>query len=490
MLATLAVAFASGCLLAQTPAQTPANPAPAAPRPPNILYIMADDHAAHAISAYGSAINKTPNIDRIAAAGLRFTNCFCENSLCSPSRAAIMTGTFSCRNGVIDLSTKLDPAKTTFPTLLSRAGYQTAIVGKWHLHRPASEFDHWDILPEQGVYFDPPFITQGTKTKNTGYVTDIITDKCIDWLEHRDATKPFMLMCMHKAPHRPWQPDARHAHMYDDVDIPEPATFNDDYATRSGAARLQTMSIERDLTKEDLKQEPPKDLSPAQLKHWKYERYIKDYLRCIASVDDNVGRLLDYLDAHGLADNTIVIYTSDQGFFLGDHGWYDKRWMYEEALRMPLIVRYPGHIKPGAVREEFVQNVDFAPTLLDYAGVAASDSMQGASFRTLLEGATPADWRDSIYYHYYEEGNPHNVAAHYGVRTDRYKLIRFYSTVKDWELYDLRKDPHELHNVYAEPDYAYVAKDLRTRLDALRARYGDPVEKPVDEPQASPTPGK
>jgi arylsulfatase A-like enzyme len=450
---------------------------------------MADDHAAPAISAYGSTINKTPNIDRIAKDGLRFTNCFCENSLCAPSRAAILTGSFSCVNGVVNLSTKLDPSKQIFPTLLRNAGYQTAIIGKWHLHRDPAEFDHWDILPEQGIYHNPAFLTPGKKTTIPGYVTDIITDKCIDYLEHRDPAKPFLLMCHHKAPHRPWEPDAKHAQMYDDVDIPEPATFNDDYSTRSQAPRLQTMSIDKDLTKTDLKQEPPKDLTPAQLKHWKYERYIKDYLRCIASVDDNVGRILDYLDTHGLTKNTIVVYTSDQGFYLGDHGWYDKRWMYEESLRMPLLVRYSGHIKPGTTCDKFVQNIDFGPTFLDYAGAQPGPAMQGQSFRTLLENPSAPWSRTEVYYHYYEEGPPHHVAAHYGIRTDKYKLIRFYSTVKDWELYDLTKDPHELHNVYAEAEYRYIAKDLRERLAALRDKYRDPVEK-SSEPAAEPAPGR
>ncbi len=475
---TLSVLAATLCVLCGTGRAQPPTTRP------NILYIMSDDHAAHAISAYGSAINATPNIDRIAREGARFTNCFCENSLCCPSRAAILTGTFSCKNGVVDLSTPLDAAKTTLPTLMRSAGYQTAIVGKWHLHREPAEFDYWDVLPEQGVYHDPVFLTPGKRTKEKGYVTDIITDKCINWLDRRDPSKPFMLMCHHKAPHRPWEPDAAHANMYEDTDIPEPLTFNDDHATRSDAARRQKMAIE-DLTPTDVKQTPPPGLTPEQLKHWKYERYIKDYLRCIASVDDNVGRLLKYLDEHGLTENTIVVYTSDQGFYLGDHGWFDKRWMYEESLRMPLLVRYPGRVAPGSVCDKFVQNIDFAPTMLDYAGAAAPDSMQGASIRPLLEGTPTPAWRTSIYYHYYEEGTEHHVAAHYGIRTDRYKLIRFYSEVKAWELYDLRQDPHELKNVYADPAYADTVKDLTAQLDALRTRYGDTNEA-VPKPSAPP----
>jgi arylsulfatase A-like enzyme len=483
--AVLLVLTTPVALRAEPPAPIPAAPIPPAPpvaagaRPPNILYIMADDHASQAISAYGSTINSTPNIDRLAKQGMRFTNCFCENSLCCPSRAAILTGSFSCRNGVVNLSTKLDPSKPSFPPLLHDAGYQTALIGKWHLHRNPTEFDHWDMLPEQGIYHNPVFLSPGKRTTEPGYVTDIITDKCIEWLEHRDPSKPFMLMCHHKAPHRPWQPDAKHAHMYDDVDIPEPATFNDDYATRSDAARNQRMEIERDLTQTDLKEKPPEGLTPAQLKHWKYERYIKDYLRCIASVDDSVGRLLDYLDAHGLADNTIVVYTSDQGFFVGEHGWFDKRWMYEESLHMPLLIRYPAHIAPGSVCDKFVQNIDFAQTLLDYAGTQPAPTMQGVSMRPLLEGKPVDDWRTAIFYHYYEEGTEHHVAAHYGVRTDRYKLIRFYSEVKAWELYDLRNDPHELKNIYADPVNAEVVKTLTARLEALKTQYGDTTESPA-----------
>lgn len=447
---------------------------------PNILFIMSDDHATHAISAYGSKINITPNIDRLAASGMRFTNAFCENSLCSPSRAAMLTGTMSCRNGVPDLSTPLPLDRTTFPALLGSAGYQTAMIGKWHLHRDPTGFDHWDMLPGQGDYRDPEFISAAGKRQVKGYVTDIITDKCIDWLEHRDPDRPFLLFCHHKAPHRPWQPDAKHAAMYADADIPLPATFDDDYATRSDAARRQTMSIENDLSSEDLKVEPPTGLTDAELKRWKYQRYMKDYLRCIASVDDNIGRLLDYLDTHGLADNTIVIYTSDQGFFLGDHGWYDKRFMYEESLRMPLLARVPGITKPGSMSAAFVQNIDFAPTLLHLAGAPIPKQMQGVSIRPLLSGQTPADWRKSILYHYYEEPGPHNVAAHFGVRTDRYKLIRFYSAVKAWELYDLKNDPNELKNVYDDPEYTEVLTDLKAELSRLKTYYGDKTPEVVD----------
>lgn len=454
---------------------------PAAPEgKPNVLFIMSDDHATHAISAYGSKINTTPNIDRIATTGMRFSNAFCENSLCSPSRAAMLTGTMSCRNGVPDLSTPLPLDRTVFPALLGRAGYQTALIGKWHLHRDPTCFDHWDMLPGQGDYHDPVFISATGKKQVKGYVTEIITDKCIDWLEHRDPAKPFLLMCHHKAPHRSWEPDAKHAKMYEDSDIPVPETFDDDYATRSAAAKRQTMSVEKDLNTTDLKQTPPEGLSGAELKKWKYQRYMKDYLRCVASVDDNIGRLLDYLDAHGLTDNTIVIYTSDQGFFLGDHGWYDKRFMYEESLRMPLLIRASGITKPASVSTAFVQNIDFAPTLLDLCGVAIPKEMQGVSIRPLLQGAAPDDWRRSILYHYYEEPGPHNVAAHYGVRTGRYKLIRFYLAVKAWELYDLEKDPHELENVYEDPKYAEVVTELKRELTRLKDLYGDATPEAVE----------
>ncbi|HMN40926.1 MAG TPA: sulfatase [Phycisphaerales bacterium] len=477
--------WAGGLALGQPAAGDQAARAPARDARPNILYIMADDHATHAIGAYGSVINTTPNIDRLAREGMRFTNCFCENSLCTPSRAAILTGTFGCRNGVLVLSDRLDPSKATFPRLLSAAGYQTAIVGKWHLKRQPGEFDHWDVLPDQGVYHDPVFLTPGKRSKIPGYVTDIITDKCIDWLEQRDPTRPFLLMCHHKAPHRPWQPDEKHARMYENVDIPEPATFDDDHATRCDAARRQKMAIE-DLTRTDVKADPPEGLTPAQLRHWKYERFIKDYLRCVASMDDNIGRLLEYLDTHDLAKDTIVIYTSDQGFYLGDHGWFDKRWMYEESLRMPLIVRYPAHIKAGSTCDRFVQNVDFAQTMLDFGGATAPGEMQGASFRPLLEGREGPWDRPAVFYHYYEEGTEHHVAAHYGVRTDRYKLIRFYSEVRAWELYDLREDPRELRNVYDDPAYAPIVADLKARLERLKARYGDTTESPRQAPADAP----
>ena len=470
---------------------------------PNIIFIMADDHASHALSCYGSRINKTPNLDRLAKEGMRFKNCFCTNSICAPSRAVILTGKYSHINGVIDNRVKFDGSQQTFPKLLQKGGYETAVIGKWHLKTSPTGFDYWNILVGswgQGEYFDPLFSENDKKIKTKGYVTDIITDFSIDWLKKRKGDGPFCLLYQHKAPHRNWQPDAKHAKMYKGVDIPEPATFDDDYKPRSDAARQQEMTVEHHLTPGDLKVKPPENLtgekleiwnrkgvhgeywSPSEqltgaaLKKWKYQRYIKDYLRCIASIDDNVGRLLHYLDAAGLAENTIVIYTSDQGFYLGDHGWFDKRFMYEESLRMPLLVRYPRQIKAGSVNDDIVLNLDFAPTFLDFAGVSKPADMQGRSFRPVLQGGTPNDWRKSMYYHYYEYPGWHAVKRHYGLRTKRYKLIHFYYDIDAWELYDLQKDPNELNNLYDNPAYANVVKHLKAELKQLRNQFGDSDE--------------
>ena len=448
-------------------------------KPPNILFIMTDDHAAHAISSYGSKINKTPNLDRIAKEGMRFANCFCTNSICAPSRAVILTGKYSHINGVIDNAKEFDGSQQTFPKLLQKAGYQTAIIGKWHLKTDPTGFDYWNILPGQGIYHNPVMIEMGQRKKYTGYVTDIITDLCLAWLKKRTGDKPFCLMYHHKAPHREWEPDDKHAKLYEDTDIPIPETFNDDYKTRCAAASQQEMTIEQHLNKKDLKMDPPEGLTGQELKKWKYQRYIKDYLRCIASVDDNVGRLLDYLDTSGLAENTIVIYTSDQGFYLGDHGWFDKRFMYEHSLRMPLLVRYPKEIKAGSINNEIALNLDFAPTFLDFAGVAIPDDMHGRSLRSLLQGNTPKNWRTSMYYHYYEYPAVHMVKRHYGIRTKRYKLIHFYYDIDAWELYDLEKDPNELNNVYDNPAYADIVKQLKAGLQQLRNQYKDTTGAPV-----------
>jgi len=441
---------------------------------PNILFIMSDDHAAHAMSCYGSRINQTPNLDRLAQQGMRFTNCFCTNSICGPSRAVILTGKYSHLNGFIDNNTsRFDGRQQHVAKLLQRAGYQTAMIGKWHLVSDPTGFDYWNILPGQGVYHDPVLIEMGQRKKHTGYVTDIITDSVLDFLQkRRDPQKPFFVMYHHKAPHRPWEPDEKHAKLYEDLEIPEPETFDDDWSGRGTAAHDQQMTIAKDLNRTDLKMDPPPGLQGQALKKWKYQRYIKDYLRCIASVDDNVGRVLDYLDRSGLAKNTIVVYTSDQGFYLGDHGWFDKRFMYEFSLRMPLVIRWPGYIKAGAVSDQMVLNLDFAATFLDCAGAKIPGDVQGRSFRPILEGNPPADWRTAMYYRYYEFPQPHHVQKHYGVRTDRYKLI-YYNELDEWELFDLQKDGNELTSVYSDPAYADVVRQLKAELERLRKQYKD-----------------
>ncbi len=447
---------------------------PAAEKP-NILYIMADDHAAHAISAYGSKVNQTPNIDRIAKDGLRFTQCLVTNSICTPSRAAILTGKYAHINGV-PVFNRFDGSQPTLAKYLQAAGYHTGMIGKWHLGSDPTGFTSWTILPGQGVYHDPVFIHQnGERKKHPGYVTDVITDLSLEFLDNRPKDKPFFLMCHHKAPHRPWQPDAKHAKKWENVQVPEPATFNDEkgnYATRSDAAREATMRIDRDLNKTDLKQDPPPGLSAEALKKWKYQRYMRDYLACIESVDDNVGRLLDYLDKNGLRENTIVIYTSDQGFFLGDHDWFDKRFMYEESLKMPFLVRWPGQVKPGTTNDGMILNVDFAPTLMDAAGLKVPADIQGRSFLPLLRGERPKDWRASMYYRYYHYPQDHRVQPHYGVRTERYKLI-YFNKINQWELFDLQKDPYELKNVYDDPAYAETRKQLKEEMYRLKKELKD-----------------
>jgi arylsulfatase A-like enzyme len=470
---------------------------------PNILFIMTDDHASHAMSCYGSKVNQTPNLDRIAGEGMRFTNSFCTNSICAPCRAVILTGKYSHLNGLIDNRVTFDGSQQTFPKLLQKAGYETAMIGKWHLKSDPTGFDYWNILPGQGDYYNPVMIEMGQRKKHAGYVTDILTDQALGWLKGRSGDKPFCLMFHHKAPHRNWQPGPKYLDLCEDVQIPEPATLFDDYEGRGRAAREQDMSIEKTMTKADLKLTAPNNLTPEQkarwdaaygprnkafeeaklegkeLVRWKYQRYMKDYLRCIASVDQNVGRVLDYLDQSGLAENTIVIYTSDQGFYLGDHGWFDKRFMYEESLRMPLVVRYPKEIKPGSVNGDLVLNLDFGETFLDYAGVPAPADMQGRSLRPLLQGKTPADWRTSVYYHYYEFPAEHSVKRHYGVRTRRYKLIHFYNDIDEWELYDLQSDPDELKNVYGDAPYANIVQELKAELKRLRTQYNDTTGAPV-----------
>jgi arylsulfatase A-like enzyme len=457
----------------------------AASAPPNILFMMADDHASHAISAYGSRINRTPNIDRIAQQGMRFDNCFCTNSICAPSRAVILTGQHSHLNGVKTLNDPLDPERQNVAKLLRSAGYQTGIVGKWHLDKDPSGFDYWNILPGQGVYHDPDFIEMGKRSKRSGYCTDLIADYSIEYLKRRDPKKPFFLMCHHKAPHRPWQPDEKHAHMYDGVTVTEPFNLLDHYEHRSKSAANATLKVGENMTKSDLKRDIPPNLKGDALRQWAYQFYIKDYLRCIASVDDNVGRVLDYLDSQNLAKNTLVIYTSDQGFFLGDHGYFDKRFMYEESLRMPFLVRFPGVVKPQSVNRDMVLNLDFAETFLDFAGTKPPAEMQGRSFRPILEGRTPKDWRQSMYYRYWMHLADHGVPAHYGVRTKQWKLIYYYGkalgtsgsidrdTEQEWELFDMVKDPHEMNNVYGDLQNAAIVAQLKAELTRLRGVYHD-----------------
>jgi len=486
---------------------------------PNILFIMTDDHASQAIGCYGSRLNKTPNLDRLAAEGVRFDQSFCTNSICAPSRAVLLTGKYSHLNGQIHNGIKFDGSQQTFPKLLQAAGYETALFGKWHLRSDPTGFDTWCILPGQGNYYNPVFINRGERAVRTGYVTDLITDDCLRWLATRGQDKPFCALLHHKAPHRNWMPNLKHLSLYAEKDLPVPDTLFDDYATRSAAAREQAMSVAEDLYMAyDLKLDPgapgegesPRQqrdrrmwnnffgrLNPGQQKLWKeaydlrdqrfheaglagrelvvwkYQQYIKDYLRCIASVDENVGRVLDYLESAGLAEDTIVVYTSDQGFYLGEHGWFDKRFMYEESLGMPLIVRYPREIAPHVNHDDLVLNLDFAPTFLDFARVAVPSDMQGCSLRNVLRGQAPEDWRRSIYYHYYEFPGTHSVKRHHGVRTSRHKLIHFYHDIDAWELYDLEQDPSELVNVYDDPRNTQVVQDLKAELERLRRRYGD-----------------
>ena len=479
-----------------------AGPRAGFPEHPNILFIMTDDHAAQAIGAYGSRINATPNIDRIAAEGMTFANCFCTNSICAPSRAVILSGRYSHLNGVRDNAIAFDGAQVTFPKLLQQAGYQTVMIGKWHLKSPPTGFDYWNVLPGQGAYYNPDMIEMGENKRYSGYVTDIVTDIALEFLENRrDPEKPFCLMLHHKAPHRNWQPALRHLTMYDDTQFPEPETLFDDYATRSDAAREQEMTLRDHMRPDyDLKMgEPPDRLDEDQraawekaygpkreayalanpqgedLVRWKYKRYMEDYLGCIAAVDENVGRVLDFLDASGLAGTTLVVYTSDQGFYLGEHGWYDKRFMYEESLRMPLLVRLPQAVPAGSRNQDLVLNLDFGPTFLDLAGLGKPPEFQGRSLAPFLLGQAP-DWRQSLYYHYYEYPAVHMAKRHYGVRTADFKLIHFYHDIDAWELYDLKKDPRELHNVYGEPEYAAIQRELTEELARLRVRYDDSEE--------------
>tara|TARA_B100000700_G_scaffold71776_1_gene79925 strand:- start:6944 stop:9052 length:2109 start_codon:yes stop_codon:yes gene_type:complete len=464
---------------------------------PNILFIFSDDHAYQSISAYDSIVNKTPNLDRIANEGMRFDRAFVTNSICGPSRAVVLTGKYGHLNGFVRNGNTFNGHQQTVSKLLQKSGYETAVIGKWHLKSTPVGFDYYHVLIGQGPYYNPPMKTTDGPVNHVGYTTEIITDQTLKYLkQRRDPDKPFFLMYQHKAPHRNWQPGPNEINNYNNETIPEPITLFDDYKGRTSAARNQEMTVKEHLTRFDLKLDPPRNLTPEQLKvwndaydeknaeleklnlegddliRWKYQRYVKDYLRCIDSVDKNVGRVLDYLEESGLAENTIVIYTSDQGWYLGEHGWYDKRWMYEESFRTPLMVRWPGKIKPGTVNTDMVMNLDFAQTFLDIAGADQPDDMQGASMKPVFEGNTPDDWRKSVYYHYYEFPGAHSVAKHNGVRTERYKLINFYEN-KEWELFDLKEDPNELNSVYDDPDYADIKKDLEVELQRLQEFYKD-----------------
>ncbi len=490
----------------------------------NIVHIMSDDHSYQTISAYGgpvSALAPTPNIDRLAARGMLFNRAYVENSISKPSRATLLTGTYSHIHGQIKLGgTDYDPTIANFPTLLQQSGYQTAIVGKWHLAGDPQGFDYFKILDGQGTYYAPTFRTResGGFVREEGYVADIVTDSSIAWLEGRDRQKPFCLLVHHKSVHRNWFAEPKYFSLYEDVDFPEPPTLFDDYATRCDAARLQQMSLTRDaempgdvkvwqllregdtkdgFNKEFLRMTPAEQeafraaYGPANeafmaanpmgrdLTRWKYQRYIKDYVRCVRSLDDQIGRLLDYLDANGLTDNTIIVYTSDQGFYMGEHDWFDKRFMYEESFRTPLVISYPGHIKPGTKCDALVQNIDFAPTFLAAAGVDVPAEMWGVPLEPLFKnGKAPRGWRDELYYHYYDYPSIHNVRRHDGILTRDYKLIHFKdggggnarkdAPIDAWELYDLRKDPTEVNNVYGDPRYAKVVADMKKRLEGKR----------------------
>ncbi|MBH53307.1 MAG: sulfatase [Opitutaceae bacterium] len=488
---------------------------------PNIVFLFTDDHAPHAISAYDGWLKKvraTPTIDKLAAEGMLFVNSFCTNSICGPSRGVIQTGKHSHKNGFMNNGNTFDWNQQTFPKLLQKAGYQTAIFGKSHLRGHPRGYDKWAVMPGQGLYYNPDFITpEGTITIE-GYCTDLVTDMAVDFLkEDRDEDEPFMLMVQHKAPHRNWMPALRHLDLYDNIVLPEPDTLFDNWSDNASAAPNQELEIDRhmhlnfdlfvDLDKDFFDPTPdlpadrsawrnmkrmtdeqmkiwraayaPRDaafhaakLKGKDLVRWKYQRYAKNYLRSLRGVDDSLERLQATLTQLGLDDNTIVIYSSDQGFYIGDHGWYDKRWMYEESLKMPFIVKWLGAVKPASRTNLMIQNIDYAPTFLDIAGADIPDDMQGVSLLPLLKGERPSDWRKSIYYHYYEYPSVHMIPRHNGVRTNRYKLMHFYE-FDEWEFYDLKEDPDELHNLYNDPDYTSQIKRHERELNRLVAYYED-----------------
>jgi arylsulfatase A-like enzyme len=500
-----------GTLLSQS-----ASTQPATQHRPNIIYIMSDDHAYQAISAYGGILKNlapTPNIDHIAREGMRFDRCLVTNSISGPCRAVILTGKYSHLNGFVanEGQKPFDGSQQTFPKLLQKAGYNTAIIGKWHLGSDPTGFDHWEILPGQGSYYNPDFINKDGRHNENGYVTELITEKCLKWLkENEDSGKPFMLMMHHKAPHREWQPGPEELTLYKDVTFPEPATLFDDYSNRGAAERSQDMTISKTMRiEEDLKLYKDRGkmrntglnrLTPGQLGAWdsvynpiirqfyksdltgndliryKYQRYLQDYLACIAAVDKSVGEVLDFLKENGLDENTIVIYASDQGFYLGEHGWFDKRWMFEQSYRTPLIIKWPDVVEPGSINNDMVSNLDLAETFLDMAGTEVPSDMQGRSIVPVLKGKTPRNWRKEHYYHYYEYPGSHMVKRHYGISTERYKLIHYYYNIDEWELYDIKTDPEEMKNVYNDPSYASVKKKLHRNLQRLMVKYGDSEE--------------
>ncbi|MEZ5404482.1 MAG: sulfatase [Bryobacteraceae bacterium] len=461
---------------------------------PNILFVMTDDHAVPHLGCYGNTLVRTPHMDRVAVEGARFSNAFVTNSLCAPGRATVLTGAYSHVHGIRGNSEarnaveKMDSSIATYPQLLQAAGYRTGMIGKWHLSHDPVGFDTWRVLPGQGLYFDPEFIENGTRRKYKGYATDLTTDFALDFLK-QESDKPFCLVYQHKAPHRPFLPPERFKDFLKDTEIPYPATFNDDYATRQIARQAEDMRF--DISVAGDYKDLPSGLSATDKKKWVYQRFVHDYYGAIQAVDENLGRVLGYLDEHKLTDDTVIVYTSDNGFFVGDHGWYDKRFMYEPSLRVPLMVRAPGG-KRGHVADAMAMNIDIAPTILDYAGVNAPGTMQGRSLRPVIEGASPADWRKSIYYSYYENSwvlagkgkeamadpsfqffTPHRIGPHRGVRTETHKLIHYYAEGDYWELFDLTKDPNELNNLYGATGKETVTTELKSELERLRNYYGD-----------------
>ena len=475
---------------------------------PNILIILSDDHAYQAISAYGSRLMKTPNIDRIAREGAIFQNACVTNSLCGPSRAAWLTGKYSHVNGVKEnnISNPFNINQELFSRMLKKRDYQTGLIGKWHLQTlPGNAFDYWKILPDQGQYYNPDFIDMNNDTvRIEGYITDIISNLSFDWLNHRDTSKPFFLMIGEKATHRAWLPDLQDLGAFDDQTFPLPPNFYDDYKGRIAAGNQDMTIAKTMLLDEDLKvhanyrdmafysrlnpeqlavfksyyEKLGKDFDDHQYKgrelaEWKYQRYLKDYLSTAKSLDRNIGKILDYLDKNGLTDNTVVIYASDQGFYMGEHGWFDKRFMYEESMKTPVVMRYPGVIKPGTTLNQMILNIDFAPTLLTIAGVKVPASIQGSSFLSLLQTGKTENWRKAAYYHYYEYPEPHRVSPHFGIRTNEYKLIRFYGPADNWELYDLKKDPAEMKNLYAERKDDKLTASLKKQLNELIIQFHD-----------------